>query len=91
VLTFNMRQRDRPGVSATFEGRVPDPNSQRFTVTAASAPGENPVDSSTNEFYTPDLPGALVGEVGGPLKVQVVAPVEKGTSFTFNGYLYLKR
>jgi hypothetical protein len=91
-LTFNARQWDRPGVSAMFEGKVPDPNSQRFTVTEASAPGEGPVDSSsTDHFYTPDLPGAAVGEVGGPLKVQVQAPYNKGTRFTFNGYLYLKR
>jgi hypothetical protein len=91
-LTINARQWDRPGVSAMFEGRVPDPNSQRFTVTEASAPGEGPVDSSsTDHFYTPDLPGTLVGEVGGPLKVQIQAPYNKGTRFTFNGYLYLKR
>jgi hypothetical protein len=89
-LTFTANQWDRPGVTATFEGRVPDPNSQRFTVTEASAPGEGPVDTSTDRFYTPDLPGALVGEVGGPLKLQVGSP-PKGTSFTFNGYLYLKR
>jgi hypothetical protein len=90
-LTINARQWDRPGVSAMFEGRVPDPNSQRFTVTEASAPGEGPVDSSsTDHFYTPDLPNTLVGEVGGPLKVQV-GDAPKGTSFTFNGYLYLKR
>jgi hypothetical protein len=91
-LTFNARQWDRPGVSAMLEGKVPDPNSQRFTVTEASAPGEGPVDSSsTDHFYTPDLPNTLVGEVGGPLKVQIQAPYNKGTRFTFNGYLYLKR
>jgi hypothetical protein len=90
-LIINARQWDRPGVSAMFEGRVPAPNSQRFTVTEASAPGEGPVDSSsTDHFYTPDLPNTLVGEVGGPLKVQV-GDSPKGTAFTFNGYLYLKR
>ena len=89
-LTVTANQWGRPGVTAMFEGKVPDPNSQRFTVTDASAPGEGPVDSSTDHFYTPDLPNTLVGEVGGPLKMEVGSP-PKGTSFTFNGYLYLKR
>jgi len=89
-LIITASQWDRPGVTAMFEGKVPDPNSQRFTVTDASAPGENPVDSSTDRFYTPDLPNTLVGEVGGPLKVEI-GSAPKGTSFTFNGYLYLKR
>lgn len=90
ALTITANQWDRPGVTAIFEGKVPDPNSQRFTVTDASAPGENPVDSSTDRFYTPDLPNTLVGQVGGPLKVEI-GSAPKGTSFTFNGYLYLKR
>jgi hypothetical protein len=90
-LSFNAYQLDRAGVVATLEGTLPAYNSQRFTVTDAIAPNEGPADpSGSDHFYTPDLPGQFVGEVGGPLKMEY-GPSPQGTAFTFNGYLYLQR
>jgi hypothetical protein len=90
-LSFNAYQVDRAGVVATLEGTLPAYNSQRFTVSDAIAPNEGPADpSGSDHFYTPDLPGQLVGEVGGPLKMEY-GPSPQGTAFTFNGYLYLQR
>lgn len=96
TVTFERFQVNRPGVTATLEGTLPDVNSQRFTVTDAYAPDEGPVEApggtpaGGDHFYTPDLPNTLVGEVGGPLKMEVGSS-EQGNRFTFNGYLYLKR
>jgi hypothetical protein len=94
-LEFESTQRDRKdakgaSVVATLVGTLPAFDSQRFTVTDALAPNEGDKDAGGDHFYTPNLPGQLVGEVGGPLKMEY-GPSTKGTAFTFNGYLYLKR
>lgn len=95
IMTFERAQNDRPGVTATLIGTIPSPTSQRFSVTDAYAPDEGTVapggaPAGGDHFYTPELPGALVGEVGGPLKMEI-GQAPSGYSYTFNGYLYLKR
>jgi hypothetical protein len=72
-------------------GTMPGPGSADFTVTDGFASGEP--GPSPDRFYTPDLPGAAAGEVGGPLKVNFVGGSwdETGAEIYIDGYLYLRQ
>jgi hypothetical protein len=89
-VSFSTYQGDR-GLAepATLVGTLPDADSPRFTVTDAIAPGERPY-AQSDHFYTPNLPGQGVGEVGGPLELKTER-ANLGNEIVINGYLYLKR
>ncbi len=77
---------------AHLGGTMPGPGSADFTVTDGFAANEAgyPVG---DHFFTPNLPGARAGEVGGPLSVNFVGGSwdESGAEIFIDGYLYLKQ
>ncbi len=77
---------------AHLGGSMPGPGSADFFVTDGFAMSESGYPDG-DHFYTPNLPGAGAGEVGGPLKVNFVGGSwdESGAELYIDGYLYLKQ
>lgn len=77
---------------AHLGGTMPGPGSADFSVEDGFATNESDYPNG-DHFFTPDLPGAAAGEVGGPLKVNFVGGgwSEGGAELYIDGYLYLKQ
>jgi hypothetical protein len=78
---------------AHLGGTMPSSGSPRFSISDGFATNDDKGYPNGDHFYTPDLPGAAAGEVGGPLYVNFVGGSwdETGAELYIDGYLYLKR
>lgn len=87
-VAYPDRDRELAG-QAHLSGTMPSSSSPEFTVTEAYAQNDKGYPNG-DHFFTPNLPGAAAGQVGGPLYVNFVNGAA-GADAYIQGFLYLKR